>query len=182
MRIRTALLATAAFSMILGSAGCRTSDAEPSGSGCPSQVFDLKSRAEPLGSSDELIRAFDRAAGRTGEGLPLESTTMAEMISAAGWSSDWDRIIFIGAGMTDEHLRRYSGADLQVACFTGWPGWSSDSDLRSPHATLFMLNGKPIQAVLWTGQNPTLDFGEETYLTPETTFRYDSSSRVMVAQ
>lgn len=181
MRIRTTLLTLVAFSMILGSAGCRANDAEPAGSTCPTQVFDLADRAEPLGPSDELIRAFDRAAGRV-DGPPLETTTMAEMAGAAGWSPDWDRVIFMGAGMTDEHLRRYSGIDLRVACFTGWPRWSSDPDLRSPHATLFMLNGKPVQAVLWTGQNPTLDFGERDFLTPDTVFRYNSSRRIMEAE
>ncbi|WP_157171987.1 hypothetical protein [Nocardia higoensis] len=165
------------MSMTLAVTGCRADDSEPSAAACPSQVFDLQSTETPLGPPKELIRVFNQAVDQQ---VPV--TTLAEMTSSAGWSSNWDRVIFIASAMTDAHLKRESGTDLTLACFDGLPRRSSNSDLVSPHATVFLSDGKPVQAVWWSGQNPSLDFGGQSFLTPETVFRYNPNRRVMEAE
>ncbi|MEV0359016.1 hypothetical protein AB0H71_23460 [Nocardia sp. NPDC050697] len=179
MRLSIARLAAVTLAAIVTCAGCQLSGDEPTGPACSGQTFDLKDRsAAPLGPPKELVSAFNDAVDQQ-----LESVTMAEMVNRAGWSGDWDRAIYFGAGMTDADLKQMSGSNLELACFTGRPQYNDDNpDMASPYMSLFLFNGQPIQAELWTGQNPSLDFGSREFLTPDTVFRFDPNPGVMVAE
>jgi len=171
------MVAAAVVSALLGSAACRAADVESNAATCPSQTFDLRDRAEPLGSSDALIEAFDAAAERQ-----VNATTMMEMTSSVGWSPDWDQVIYLGALTTDEILKRKVSADLDLACFTNLPQESGNSDQPSPHVTVFMAAGKPVQAVWWWDADPRLRFGKREFLLPDTAIRYDPATGKMKAE
>lgn len=177
MRVSVALLGAVTASAILATTGCQLSNNEASGPPCSSQTFDVQDRSAPLGPRGELVKAFNQAANEQ-----VASATMAEMVGRAGWAPEWDRAIYLSAGMSDAELREVSEADLEMACFTGLPGRNADPDLRSPHMSLFLLNGKPVQAELWSGQNPSLDFGDQMFVTPDTIVRFDPIAGVMVAE
>ncbi|WP_067652825.1 hypothetical protein [Nocardia harenae] len=177
MRVPAILLAALTTAAMLASSGCQLIGNESSGPTCSSQEFSLVKHPALLGDRKGLVRAFDEAVQQQ-----LQSATMAEMVQRAGWTMDWDRAIYIGTGTTDARLKERAGVDLELACFTSLPQESSNSDLASPYVTLFLSEGKPVQAEWWYGQNPRLDFGEREFLTPDTTFYFDPNPGVMVAQ
>ncbi|WP_405177617.1 hypothetical protein OG225_25460 [Nocardia sp. NBC_01377] len=166
----------AIISTVLGSVACVPEGTERTDTACTSQTFDLNNHAEPLGSSKALIQAFDDAADRK-----LDVTTMAETAGRANWSFGWDRVFYLGPAMTDEYLKSVSAADLRLVCFLGLPQRSSNSDLRAPHATVFMADGKPVQAVWWKAQDPSLSLGPHGFVQPDTPIRYDPESGTMRA-
>ncbi|MFC8044283.1 hypothetical protein [Nocardia sp. NPDC057353] len=177
MRVPPVLLAALIAAVMLTSSGCQLIGEESSGPTCSSQEFDLIRHPTPLGTSKALVGAFDNAVNQQ-----LESATMTEMIQRAGWTMDWDRAIYVGTSTTDARLDERAGTDLELACLTSLPQRSSNSDLASPYVTLFLSKGNPVQAEWWYGQNPSLRFGEQEFLTPDTIFRFDSGHGVMVAE
>ncbi|MBF6270373.1 hypothetical protein [Nocardia farcinica] len=175
MRVPTVLLAAAlALAAVCGTA-CGSMGTEPPA--CPSETFDLHRHPATLGDEKALVRAFDEAAEQQ-----LESTTMAEMTSRAGWSTAWDRVIYLGPRTTDEQLKLKAASDLDLACFSNLPALTSNSDQPSPHTTVFLADGKPVQAVWWVDRNPSLDFGDREFLLPDTVLRYDPTAQTMRAE
>ncbi|MBF6355551.1 hypothetical protein IU449_13525 [Nocardia higoensis] len=175
--MRVVLAAAIAASTLFCTAACSTTTVEPKTATCPSETFDLENRAEPLGSSDSLIDAFDAAAAHQ-----IETTTMLDMARSAGWSEGWDQVIYIDALTTDEALKRKVSPDLHLACFTNRPPKSPDPDQPSPHTTVFMAAGKPVQAVWWRDREPSLRFGKRDFLLPATVIRYNPTTGTMTAE
>ncbi|CRY75386.1 hypothetical protein SAMN05421776_101565 [Nocardia farcinica] len=174
MRYRSVLIAAALSVAAVSITACGPKDTSAA---CSGETFNLHSHPELLGAENDLVRAFDEAAEQQ-----LASATMVEMTTRAGWSPEWERVVYIGARTTDEELRKDSAADLRLACFAGLPTTNSDPDLRSSHVTLFVADGKPLQAVWWVGQTPSLRFGKRDFLLPDTVLRYDPDSRTMRAE
>ncbi|WP_216911978.1 hypothetical protein [Nocardia noduli] len=171
VRVSSVLLAVGVLSMVVA---CVPGGSESRGAACTSQTFDLNSRSEPLGSTKALVQAFEDAVEQQ-----VDFTTMAETAGRAGWSPEWDRVIYVGTLTTDESLKRKSATDLQLACFVGLPKSNSNSDQPGPHATLFLAGGKPVQAVWWNEPESSLDFGSREFILSDTPIRYNPESRTM---
>ncbi|WP_280501803.1 hypothetical protein [Nocardia farcinica] len=116
--------------------------------------------------------AFDDAAGRR-----VDSTTVGEVAASAGWSAGWDRVIYLNDLTTDATLTRKAGDDVHLDCFTGLPRGSGNSDLPGSGVTVFMTEGRPVQAVWWNDLNPSLRFGN--FLLPDTPIGYDANTGAM---
>ncbi len=174
MRYRSVLIAAALSVAAVSVTACGPKDTSAA---CSGETFNLHSHPELLGAENDLVRAFDEAAEQQ-----LASATMVEMTTRAGWSPEWERVVYIGARTTDEELKKDSATDLRLACFAGLPTENSDPDLRSSHVTLFVADEKPLQAVWWVGQTPSLRFGKRDFLLPDTVLRYDPDSRTMRAE
>ncbi|MFF2088212.1 hypothetical protein ACFVVM_30900 [Nocardia sp. NPDC058176] len=172
MRIRSLGVAVAVAVVVLaGCSGPGRQAIEPCSS---DEVLDLVRMSESLGSSDRLVAEFATAAEQR-----TESVTMGEMTVRAGWSSGWDRAVWVGPGSTADSVNADAGTDIGSNCLQGLPQGGSDSNGPAyPTYTLFVSQGVPVQAVMWREPNPDLRIGR-AYLVPDSELKYVETIRAM---
>lgn len=88
---------------LLASTACSPSDDRSTADAQCSATFDLESRAEPLGSSYGLQRAISDRAAQPG------TYSLRMLTEAAGWASQWDRVVMALSGVPAEWLNSVAG-------------------------------------------------------------------------
>ncbi|UGT57561.1 hypothetical protein [Nocardia asteroides] len=95
------------------------------------------------------------------------------MTSRAGWSTEWDRAVYVGYSSTVESINEKAGTQLGENCLLGIPPKNlADDNAPTPRKyTLFVNDGEPVQAVEWVEPTPALRVGA-SFLTPESNLSY----------
>ncbi|MBF6298519.1 hypothetical protein IU459_13345 [Nocardia amamiensis] len=122
---------------LLASAACSPSDDRNEAAAQCAATFDLKSRAEPLGSSDELERVIRKLAAQPG------TYSLRTLTEAAGWAGQWDRLVMASSGMPAERLSSVAGTPGY--CWSNLPSFKFDYTVHNFY--IFVAGSTPIQAI-----------------------------------
>lgn len=159
MRKPTTMAACLLTAFLAAACGSSTSPLQSDGmAGDCTGVFDFNSKAEPLGSSQNLVNTvYNRSASP-------DVITLQDLTTAAGWADGWDRMIVAGQGISRDVLN--TRADLPGYC---WENFPSTNPTDHPYDWYIFIEGQTPKQVLKVLRSDGLfQRAKEGALTPET--------------
>ncbi|MFR9751383.1 hypothetical protein ACL02S_10135 [Nocardia sp. 004] len=170
MKIKS-LIVTAAMVPMLSGCFANQPDAEP----CETNIFNFRSKEEPLGSATD----FDEAARTAAQGSA--PVTLGEVTRAAGWDDNWDRMFDVFLPTNSEKLYEQTQTNKNQICWKNWPEPLAIDDDHVPGGLyLFFADDKPVQAVSWPFDQKFLSTKHLSELTPQTVLIPDPSGPKLV--